>query len=347
MKKPLREGCAWRSKKKSTFGRDYRYFLRLQMDLLSGGCLTASFGRRTGTSCSGSRRWDRCGTSPRRRPRGSALGWAWSGSFCAAGRSDSLVSLAEILGCPTCRRRRGTRRGALLPRWWSSAYRSWTVFMLLPKKSPKYRVLVNWWCSFCRWWSRGALFWSRWCGTAPHRGNIFPGVCGTWGRGSGWDFGSLRRSRGMWMRITPNFIAGMWSRRIAMARLRSCTKFLLFLRRSWHLVSPFGRGGARSFVQRGGKSPKNRHSKFPNFYTFLMNCSRRYARVTINLTVQFLKPCVLKWKKVFRVDWRVLSKPGVTLYCLLWDLRQREIIVLLFLGFLNRNPRWSRPWRHR
>jgi hypothetical protein len=150
----------------------------------------------------------------------------------------------------------------------------------------------------------------------------------------------------MWMRIKPNFIVGRWSRRIVMAPLRSCTKSCL-LYVDFDILLHFLEG--EMGVPSCDRMVNLRRIVTLNFqfYTFLMNCSRRYARVTINFTVQFLNPCVLKWKKVFRVDWRVLSKPGVTLYYLLRDLRQREIIVRLFLGFLSRNSRWSRPWRRR
>ncbi len=71
-----------------------------------------------------------------------------------------------------------------------------------------------------------------------------------------------------------------------------------------------------------------------------------YARVTINFTVHCLKPWVLKWKKVFRVDCLVLSNPGVTLYYLSSWLQLKEIIVRLFISFLNRNLRWSRLCFH-
>jgi hypothetical protein len=64
--------------------------------------------------------------------------------------------------------------------------------------------------------------------------------------------------------------------------------------------------------------------------TVLMNCLRRYTRVTFNLTVQCLKPWVLKWKKFLRVDWWVLSNPGVIIYCFEYCLLCKARAVLSF-----------------
>lgn len=146
---------------------------------------------------------------------------------------------------------------------------------------------------------------------------------------------SPHRRRDKWMQTKPSFIAQKWSWNWVKANHSSCTTYrkkYIDLYILAHLLE--------------GRLRVTTDHRMVHFWRWVtlnwfsstrISDESRYARVTMNLILQCLKPWTLKWKKFLWVVLRVLSRPGVTRYCIKLRVQWEKPAVKLFKGFLNRS----------